>query len=70
MEKLIDTLLKIGITSDGYLFLLDKSGKPLPQQTKLTLINDLQIDMDMVGVSACRFELLVDTREIKKLEKL
>ncbi len=65
-EKFIDTLLKVGIKQD-YLVLLDKSGKPLPQQTRLTLINDLDLNTEMRGVSTCRFELLVDTRKIKNI---
>lgn len=66
-EKFIDTLLKVGIKND-YLVLLDKSGKALPAQTELTLVNDIKPETGMSGISVCRFELFVDTREIKKIK--
>ena len=68
MENLIDTLLKVGI-KDDYLILLDKSGKALPCQTKLTLMNELD-GSSIRGISTCKVELLVDTREIKVIDKI
>ena len=68
-EKFIDTLLKVGIKND-YLVLLDESGKALPAQTELTLINDMKTEAGMPGISVCRFELFVDTRDIKVIDKI